>query len=61
LYLRLPTIAGMTGTHINTPCLFPIEMRSHRFFCLVWPGTAVLQISASQVAKIIGVSHQCLA
>jgi hypothetical protein len=27
------------------------------FFCPGWPGTAVLPISASQVAKITGVRH----
>jgi hypothetical protein len=26
-----------------------------------WPGTAILPISASQVARIGGMSHQCLA
>jgi hypothetical protein len=29
--------------------------------CLGWPWTVILQISAFQVARIIGVSHWCLA
>jgi hypothetical protein len=27
--------------------------------CLGWPWTMILLMSASQVARIIGVSHQC--
>jgi hypothetical protein len=30
------------------------------FFCLGWPGNLILPISAYQVARIIGVSYQCL-
>jgi hypothetical protein len=38
-----------------------IENGVSRTFCLGWPVTAALLISASQVAGITGVSHQCLA
>jgi hypothetical protein len=31
-----------------------------RTFCPNWPWNAILLISASQVARITGVSHQCL-
>jgi hypothetical protein len=42
--------------------LFPIEMESGKLFCLGWPGTVILQISASQAAtRISGMSHQHLA
>jgi hypothetical protein len=31
-----------------------------RTICLGWPQTLILPISASQVARIIGMSHWCL-
>jgi hypothetical protein len=30
------------------------------FFCLGWPWTLILQISASKIDRITGISHQCL-
>jgi hypothetical protein len=36
-----------------------LEMRSWEPFAQAWPRTLTLPISASQVAKIIGVSHRC--
>jgi hypothetical protein len=30
-------------------------------FCPIWPGISILSISASQVARIIGMSHRLLA
>jgi hypothetical protein len=50
-YFTLLTTAGMTGMHNQTQ-LFSIEMGSHKCFCPGWPGTTILPISASQVARI---------
>jgi hypothetical protein len=36
------------------------EMRVSQTICLGWPWTAILPISASQIARITGVSHQGL-
>jgi hypothetical protein len=56
-YFKLPTIAGMTGMcHHNQ--LFPIEMESHKHFCLGLPGTSVILISAPQVAEITVMTYQ---
>jgi hypothetical protein len=38
-----------------------LEMGVSRTICPNWPQTAILPISNSQVARIIGVSHQHLA
>jgi hypothetical protein len=37
--------------------IFSIKMESCKLFCLCWPGATILPISASQVARITGVSH----
>jgi hypothetical protein len=55
-YVTLPAFAGMTGTqHLAQPL---VKMGSHKLSWPVWPQTP---ISASQVARITGVSHLCLA
>jgi hypothetical protein len=41
--------------------LFILEMGVFQTICLSWPLTVILLISASQVARIIGVSHWHLA
>jgi hypothetical protein len=38
-----------------------LEMGSSSTVCPSWPQTSILLISASQVARIIGMSHRCLA
>jgi hypothetical protein len=48
-HFSLPSVAGMTGTYYHTQ-LFSIEMGSYKLFCLSFPGTAILLISASLVA-----------
>jgi hypothetical protein len=51
----LSHITGMTGTcHLAWPL---VEMGSQPRNCLGWPGTMILPISTSRVAKIIDVSH----
>jgi hypothetical protein len=60
-----------TGVWTQGLCLEPlhqpifvmvfIEIRSHELFCPGWVQTVILLISASRVARITGVSHQCLA
>jgi hypothetical protein len=47
---------GMTGTRPPCPTIDWDEFSLT--FCLGWPGT-ILRISASQVARITGVSHWC--
>jgi hypothetical protein len=42
-------ITGMTGMRQHT-WLFSIEIGSHELFCLGWPGTMILLISASCIA-----------
>jgi hypothetical protein len=49
----------MTGICHNTQVL--LEMGSYKLFCLGWPGTIILPISVSQIARIINMSHQNLA
>jgi hypothetical protein len=39
------------------PAFFSIEIGPCEPFCLGWPGTTILPISASQVVMTIGVSH----
>jgi hypothetical protein len=39
------------------PTLFHWNVVSHTFFCLSWPRTVILLISASHIAKITHVSH----
>jgi hypothetical protein len=51
------TVAGMIAEHPHTQ-LLSFEMGSLRLLCPEWPGTTILWISASQVARITGVSHQ---
>jgi hypothetical protein len=38
-----------------------LEMGVLRTICLGWPPMVILPISASPIARITGVSHQCLA
>jgi hypothetical protein len=47
--------AGMTDTHYNIQLLL-VEMGISLHFCLSWPQTAMLQISASWVAGITGMA-----
>jgi hypothetical protein len=58
----LPAVAGITGTYhviqLFSSIFFSVEIGSHKLFCLGCSGTVVLWISASQVARITGVSHQ---
>jgi hypothetical protein len=37
-------------------CCGYFEMESHKLFCLGWPWTTVLLISASKVARLIGLN-----
>jgi hypothetical protein len=46
----------MTGTPHSAQLLL-VKMGPLEFFCLQWPCTAILPISASIVAKISGVRH----
>jgi hypothetical protein len=55
---RLPTIAENTTMHHGTQ-LFSTEMGSYELFCPGWPGTLILPISASQVARVADVSYWC--
>jgi hypothetical protein len=56
---------GFTGLdHTSSPFLFWLFWRwniLNYFICLGWPQNVILSLSASQVARITGVSHQCLA
>jgi hypothetical protein len=52
----LPAIAEMTGAHNDTQ-LFSFEMGSHEHFCQGWPQTMIYPISASEIARITGMSH----
>jgi hypothetical protein len=54
-------VAGMTGLDHHSQ-FFLVEMGAGVLgaslnFCLRWPWTTILRISASQVARITGVSH----
>jgi hypothetical protein len=51
----LPCVAWMTGVHHHTQLLL-VEMESHYIF-LGCTQIAILLISASQVARIIGLSY----
>jgi hypothetical protein len=51
--LMLPSVAGMKGTYYHTQ-LFLLRWGSHELFCLGWPQTMILPISASPVAWITG-------
>jgi hypothetical protein len=52
------------STALATPPVhFPLvilEMGVSQTSCLDWPQTEILPISASQEARITGMSHQCL-
>jgi hypothetical protein len=51
-----PPILCWDNTLMSTrPTL--VEMKSHKLFGLVWPGTVIFHISLSQVARIISVSY----
>jgi hypothetical protein len=56
---KLPT--RMAGVHHHTQWFyfffFPVEMESCGLFCPGWLQTVILPISASQVARIIGMIH----
>jgi hypothetical protein len=55
----LPAVAGMTDIHHHAQ-LFFFKMRWELAnFCPGWPRTVMLLISASQVARIISMSHYC--
>jgi hypothetical protein len=47
----------MTDAQHHTQ-LFSIEMEIHKLFCPGCPGSVILVISASQAAKVTGVSHR---
>jgi hypothetical protein len=49
-------VARMTGMYHCVQLL--VEMGVSWTFCLGWPQTMILLISTSQVARIIGMSHQ---
>jgi hypothetical protein len=51
----LPVLARMTGMRHHTK--LSVEMGSHKHFSFDWSGTEILLISASQIARIIGVSR----
>jgi hypothetical protein len=50
---RLPAVAQMTGS-TTTSNFFSVKMELVNFFCLGWPETVILPISASLVARITG-------
>jgi hypothetical protein len=62
--LRASQLQSRCSTAGATPpvrfALVILEMRVSRTICLSWPRTIILPISASQVARITGVSHQLL-
>jgi hypothetical protein len=58
-HFTLPTTAGMAD-HLQCP-VFGWDGGVSQTFCLGWPQTTVLLISASQVAKITSMHHWCLA
>jgi hypothetical protein len=58
LFFRLPAVARMTG--ISHLAFFLLRWGSLSL-CPGWPGTGIFPISASQVARITGMSHWCLA
>jgi hypothetical protein len=53
-------IDGMRSVHHLAQFLL-VEMRSWGIFCPGWLQSAILLISASWVARIVGVSHWCWA
>jgi hypothetical protein len=59
LFAFLCAISVMICTHQHTQLL--VEMKSPKLFCLGWPQITILPISASQVARITGLSHWFLA
>jgi hypothetical protein len=56
----LPTVAGMTGIHYYSQ-LFSIEVESLKLFAQAGLELQSSQILASQVMRILGMSHQQLA
>jgi hypothetical protein len=56
----LDFLPGKAGMHHHAQFLY-VEMGSHILFYSGWSTTANFPISASQVAKIKGKSHHCLA
>jgi hypothetical protein len=56
-YFTFSTATEMTGVYQHAQ-LFSIDMRVSQHFCPGSPGTVILPIIASQVARIMGVSHQ---
>jgi hypothetical protein len=57
---KLPAVGKTTGVSHYAQLLI-VEMGSHKLFCLGWPGTPISPISASQVARITGMSPWHLA
>jgi hypothetical protein len=59
---RLATQAPYHLSHSASPflCVY-FQDRASWSICLGWTQTLILLISTSQVASIIGISHQCLA
>jgi hypothetical protein len=47
-------------SHIASP-FYVVGIFEIGFFCLGWLGTVIPPISTSKVARITGMSHQCLA
>jgi hypothetical protein len=56
LLFTLLAIARMTGMY-HYAQHFSVEMGSCKFFCLGWPGTMILLISASCYLGMSGMSH----
>jgi hypothetical protein len=56
LPLYIFCVPGMTGMYDHAQLLLT-EMGSHELFCLGWPQTTILPKSASQVARITGMSY----
>jgi hypothetical protein len=59
--LQLQSRCSTTEPHLQSILLWLFWRWSSWTVCLGWPRTKILLISASQVARITGVSHQCLA
>jgi hypothetical protein len=56
-FLTLPAAAGMISMCHHTQLFFSINGVAQT--CPCWPGTAILPISTSQIARITCMSHWC--